>query len=305
MLNPFLCSESEYSTDTSSSEDSDKDDSDKDDINTHVATTECSAKIQQREEQVTPHLVETPPRPQNDKVPSTLVVPDDAIKIPSRNNSLTRRKSSETSSPLDDLDLIDIILKDGVHRELRSLTLKKENVQESPNLSPVKESSDDTSLPVLCNQILNFDVEVLDKLRSGSLGCFQGKGKTVVETIPIDGLTFGVHFLYADASNDKLITSSKPYALLDVIEDVLEVFNLSESQIIGQPTGIALTSFVLSENSPDFIIELVKSNLSENLDVHINFLTFFDVISENYSLECFEYKTNQPLMFNILNGDAP
>ena len=298
MLNPFV-SESECSSDSSSSYSED------DDMRTNEYDNDfkCTIEVEQVDKQFTVAAVQNEIiKSENHQTTPEATAPTDCLlKIPSQNNSLTRRKSSEPSSPLDDLDLIGIILKDGVHRELKSLTLKKECVQESPDLSPVKESSDDTSVPVPNNRVLNFNVSVLESLRNVSLGCFQGKEGAGIGTIPVDGFSCGVYFLYSDEKDGKLITSSKPYAIFDIIEDNLIILNQPVEQKIGKPTGIALTSYVLSENAPDFVIELVKSTLSKIFDLRFSFLTFFDVISENYLMECFEYETNQPMMFNILN----
>ena len=209
--------------------------------------------------------------------------------------------SDSTTSPLDDMDLIDIILKHGVHRELKSLTFRKECVQEPPSLSPVKECSDDVmTLPG--SKMLHFDMTVLETIRSNSLGCYMGKNWNSKSVIPVDGLTCGLYLLYAEAKNKYHITSCKFYATLDVVESRLTLINEDEKDI-GEPIGVAFASSIFSENTPSLILELAKSKLKALTRARIEFLTFIDVMSENLMMECFEHSSNSPMLFNLVDGN--
>ena len=213
----------------------------------------------------------------------------------------TQASSDTTTSPLDDMDLIDIILKHGVHRELKSLTFRKECVQEPPSLSPVKECSDDT-MPVPVCKMLHFDGSVLDKIKLNSLGCFLGKNVEIKNVLPLDGLTCMLYLLYSEPKNNLLITSSKLYGKLDLVQSQLTLFNTDERDL-GKPIGVAFASYLLSDNTPIFILEVAKSKLEILRKSRIEFFSFIDVGSENLIMECFECSSNKPMVFNVVEGN--
>ena len=213
----------------------------------------------------------------------------------------TQASSDTTTSPLDDMDLIDIILKHGVHRELKSLTFRKECVQEPPSLSPVKECSDDT-ITVPVSKMLHFDGSLLDKIKLNSLGCFLGKNVENKSVLPIDGLTCMLYLLYSEQKNNLFITSSNLYGKLDLVQSQVTLFNTDERDL-GKPIGVAFASYLLSENTPIFILELAKSKLEILTKSRIEFFSFIDVGSENLILECFECPSNKPMVFNVVDGN--
>ena len=235
-------------------------------------------------------------------LPEKETVPENAERLFPRVSFTTQISSDTTTSPLDDMDLIDIILKHGVHRELKSLAFRKECVQEPPSLSPVSECIDD-NMTLPSNKMLHFDVSVLDKIRMVSLGCFMGKHVDNTCVLPVDGLTCSVHLLYSEQKNKTFIISSKLYAKLDLVTSQLMVID-DDAKDIGEPIGVAFASYILSENTPIFILEQVKSTFKVLFTgSRIEFFTFIDVMSENLMLECFEYGSNRPMLFNIVDGN--
>lgn len=216
--------------------------------------------------------------------------------------SFTKQASSDTTtSPLDDMDLIDIILKHGVHCELKSLNFRKGCVQEPPSLSPVKECNDDT-MTVPVNKMLHFDVSVLDKIKLDSLGCFLGKNVDSKSVLPLDGLSCVLYLLYPDTKNNLFVTSSKLYGNLDLVQSQITFLSRDEKDL-GNPIGVAFASYLLSENTPIFVLELAKSKLEILAKSRIEFFSFIDVGSENLILECFECLSNKPMVFNIVDGN--
>lgn len=219
--------------------------------------------------------------------------------VPIRGFSLTKQMSSDTTpSPLDDKDLIDIILKHGVHRELKSLNLIKEVVQEPPTLSPVKESSDDTSAAQK-SKIVQFKSVMWADLKDRSLGCFKGRIGISEEVIPLDGLRLGVYLLFSDEKDRRFINSYKFYGMFDVVENFVSVSSTWKiDDFENAPIGIGYTSFIFSDNTPEFLLEIVSS-ITKQLPYSFEFLVFIDVLSDSLCLECFDASSFKPMFFNL------
>ena len=287
----------------------------------------------------------------------------------------------DTTSPLDDMDLIDIILKDGVHKELKSLRRDKPShhgnlpdrdivegslssvtesgedlgsatrgnsgedqvvgVRERGSVSPEKdlgtaprgkchvegrmsredekESGKITGEDEICNNnlvsppIMPKTVPTavfirdnnLPTLEGGMLGTIRRNalGSTCMnrereQILPTEGLSLGVYLLFSDKNNDILLNSHSFIGIFDAIEASLTKGRDLPIESGRNPIGIGFTSFILSENTPDFLLQLFKEEFL-HLYPSLTMLILFDVISEHLTVECFDFQSLNPLIYNI------
>ena len=155
-----------------------------------------------------------------------------------------------------------------------------------------------TPVPLQNTQIIELSLTVLQQMKIASLGCFGEKDSATV--LPLDGLVFGVFALYSGLE-DHLITSCKLLGHLNVIDSTFVKLKSLSDQEKGNFIGLGFTSFIFSEIVPTDIFELIKSCLVNELDTQVEFLAFYDVLSDHYSIECFNYDSCTPILFNIFN----
>ena len=204
-------------------------------------------------------------------------------------NCLLTQQSSETvsSSPLDEMDLIDIILKDSIHRELKSVIVKSDCLD--GNLSPVNEAEEIKLAPQETlskengnDKILLFTEDMMNQLRIKSFTC-----------LSVDGAQAQVYYLF---KSDSVIGIFDKFMVVDEYDFITDTWKADQhkSCMVKAPYGVLFANFVFSDGvSADILRKL-------NLNNDAVFMGFLDVGKESIKLECYNTQTFEPIVFDFV-----